>query len=171
MFDFVILTLPRSGSHMLASALDGHSQIQCFAEAWREKPRYEWLGGIKKSVVGTTVFPRYAQEIVPTSGKAIVLTRRPEDRASTEQKIETLVPLTVDSRDIGTLDCIDVFEREADALLKTAKDFTCLYLDYSDLTEDKDCREIPEWYARQICEFLGVNYEPLRPKFYKPQRI
>ena len=50
-------------------------------------------------------------------------------------------------------------------------DNECLILEYDELTDGKDCRMLPELYGRQICQYLGVNYQPLIPTTFKPMMI
>lgn len=169
-FDFYVLTLVRSGSHMLASALDSHPEIQCKAEAWRGESKYPWLGAVEKRVKGTTMLPHKIGEDRPS--KAIVLTRRWQDRIqSVSSPLHHLEPGAVEVRRMSGQELAeiesDALERDA-RLMQAAEKFDCLFLDYSDITGDADCREIPEPIAQRICSFLCVNYSPLRPRFYKP---
>lgn len=171
-FDFYILFLVRSGSHMLASALDSHPEIQCKAEAWRPEPKYPWLGAVEKRVSGTTMLPHKIPDNPPN--KAIVLTRRWQDRVQSVAKpLHHMEPASIEVRGMSVQ---ELMEQEEDALMRdaglmeAASRFDCLFVDYDEMTNNEDCRELPEPIGRRICDFLGVGYAPLRPAFYKPSR-
>ena len=168
-FDFVILALGRSGSHMLASALDSHPDIQCAAEIYAPNQRYPWLGIKKKKIRGTTVTPLQIARVGAVS-KAIVLTRNWRDRvkSTTMNENHALSPCTAKILD-EDLSYLEQEQLEKDALLEqVAKRLECIRYSYEGMTENKDIRQIPENMGKEICEFLGVEYQPLIPAFYKP---
>lgn len=167
-FDFIILTLPRSGSFMLASAMDSHPEIQCTAEAWCSKPH--GLGVVDKRLKGTTVFPRYMDQIIGKP-KVVVLLRDSKNRFPRYDYDHFEAPTTRARVDVSK-DTMDEFVQEADyealQLSRIASGFDSLSVSYEEITGDKDCREIPEKIARRLCDFLCISHRPLVTKFYKP---
>ena len=77
--DFIILTVPRSGSHMLASALDSHPDICCIGEVGK-RPLYDWLGTSGGEIKGGIVDVPCRWQITPEH-KVICLTRDPAEIA------------------------------------------------------------------------------------------
>jgi len=165
--DFYIMSMPRSGSHMLASALDGHSCISCQGEH-----QYPWLGIQKGKIVhGALTGPKHR---VSVQHKIICLTRDSRDCVCSLQRrasgqLHFLEPTEI--KEVGIVDEADVqyFDSMKEYMLDLFKAHERLVLDYSEITDNKDCREIPESIGKRICDFLGVVYEPLKPKFYKPR--
>lgn len=83
-YDFYIVTDPHSGSHMLASALDSHPEIQCKGEVgWRDYS--DTLGVNKGKVLGGITHSKaynFTRENIKLSdvSKVIVLLRGVSDR-------------------------------------------------------------------------------------------
>ena len=46
-----------------------------------------------------------------------------------------------------------------------------LIINYDEMTKGQDIREIPYKEAHALCAFLGADYFPLKPLFYKPTVI
>lgn len=162
---FCILTYPRTGSHMLASALDSHPDIQCKGEVGMEKYP-ELMGAHEARVQGCIVQNFQLKQVdVRAFDKIIVLLR--DTSVRTEYRgVHFLEPTTVNRsiRDASMeKPVVDHYPILAAAMLREN-----LILSYEKITGNCDIREIPDPFMRQICSFLGVDPHPLRPIFYKP---
>jgi hypothetical protein len=173
LMDFYILTFPRTGSHMLASALDSHPDINCVGEVWRDKPLYDWLGSGGK-VNGGIIQPSQARSL-PESTKMICLTRNPQDIAisylSKKKTLHAMGPSLLPATELPSCDLVGEQESRQLFLRESAKRYPHIVVDYNEITNGQDIREIPESIGRHICKFLNVEYHIMTPKFYKPQRV
>ena len=173
--DFAILTIPRSGSHMLASALNSHPDIKCGAEynapAKIELP--DSGGKIEGCIVHWYNLERNPKLL--DGVKIIVLIRNPVEIAKSWQKGYAmgksaghyLEPTTFN----GAIpepekSVIETIKDRQLKLLEYAKDREVLRLDYEKLTGNKDIREIEN--SKEICKFLNVKNKKLNPLTYKP---
>lgn len=172
--DFIILTLPRSGSHMLASALNSHPDICCLGELFRKPPLYDWLG-TGNGITGGIVWPDNFNQV--KTKKVIGLIRNPRDMAySAVRKIgndecyvdHALLPCSALSRDPGQKR-IDSMLRRSQALAKLLDKLPdALILTYEMITNNMDIRIVPVEISTRICSFLGVPPYLLQPRTYKP---
>lgn len=134
-YDFYIVTAPVSGSHMLASALDSHPDIQCRGE-YGFKDYADDLGAVSKRVKGCITHIKHWNFRHVHQGdvdKFIVLGRHGKE----QMLAEVCYPRPT------------------------------LVLTYEDLTKDKNISRLPTKYANQICDFLDVKREQLKPSFVK----
>ena len=167
--DFYLLFLPRSGSHMLVSALNSHPQIDCSHSDQGHSGDGDVKGHAQCCVTGDIK-------------KAIVLTRNSKDRM--DSFFTDLAEKTGDNHvykpGVKTQrkyaeKCENRYlsqKKKGEYFLTLAEKIPdILVLKYEDLTKDKDIREIPEKYARQICDFLDVSQLPLTTKLYKPEVV
>lgn len=173
--DFYILALPRSGSHMLASALDSHPDICCAGEIWRSKPLYDWLGSAAGRICGAIATFGPGGFELPSTAKIICLTRNTPDRVKSYKNrdgLHWMEPTVLPAKEV-VLDEATLAAREqyAKDLLLFAEKSQRIVLDYDEITGGKDIREIPEAIGRQLCDFLGVEYHAMTPRFYKPKRV
>src|SRR5574343_1331919 len=174
MCDFIILTLPRSGSHMLASALDSHPQISCEGEIWRADKRYPFLGAVRKQVHGGILMYGVKHYVDLLGKKIICLLRDHDERLRSLQNtgiLHFLETTVVDKKSDMEIEHV-VKEQAANRnseLLRFATDNGALVLHYEDITEGKDVREISASIVAEICEFLGVNMAPMKTLFFKPK--
>lgn len=163
--DFHILFLPRSGSHMLVSALNSHPDIDCTHSDQGHHGR-----GFIKGHAHTV--PEHA------SGKVIVLVRNSVDRMKSfyttmPDQIKdnhTYEPLTVQRKDIHKIDRqIEKAIAKTDKWLERCKELhDVLYVSYEDLTGGKDVRVIEQKWTNLICDHIGVLRLPLTTKLHKP---
>lgn len=169
-FDFWILFAPRSGSHMLASALDGHPEIQCGAECWTGESRFKhWLGCEEKRLKGTTVIPDTIGKMAHCPDKIILLLRDPQSLGMYKNEKSTIPHiLKAEPEKAAYKQERQHFIGKQQECIKISCDFeNVLSVHYNLLTQNKDCREFPREQSDRICDFLGVERLPLRPAFYK----
>lgn len=169
MCDFAILSLPGAGSHMLASALDSHPQISCSGETGLN---YSWLGTAGE-ISGHIIRPHQTEQ-VPVTTKLIVLLRDPKgamlSRAARVGRYHYLEPITISNPDVSYAESYLQHYREMDEEIKDiAQQYPHIVISYESITGNDDIREIPERQAKCICAFLGVRYQPLKPKTHKPK--
>lgn len=161
-----IVSLPRSGSHMLGTALHSHPELSC------------------KGEISGNVYDHYAEdgnvEIVhvighkPDAEKYIVLVRSYIDRDLSWQRTtshhfteQIELPKGCENPNRKLVNA----EENQQLLYDFINNNDCLVLNYEELTANEDMREIPETYGRQICKYLGVVYQPLTPITYKPNVV
>lgn len=183
MYDFIIVSLPRSGSHMLASALDSHPDIQCEGE----------YGMIEKFPLGRTearlrgcIVQGYhilGQIALPTgwaTAKIIKLTRSidqiadslhatNDDGQSYSQHLEPVRQQMPGGK--PTQKTWSRINDEHEAILNWLLLRQYLTVTYDALSGGKDCRAIRWEQAHRICDYLGVERHPLIPKTHKPSPL
>ena len=181
MTDFAILSLPRSGSHMLASALDSHPAIKCVGEynTYPEKfPIGLRSGAIEGCIVqGYHISGNIAPGWLPKA--KLILLNRPipeilyslyKGHAAGGNYSQYLKP-TDRSEDIH----YPIRERHW-AYLEEMRDIVKQYVEgrehmtvsYQSMCKGSDARAIRWEVAHQLCDFLGVARQPLRPVTHKP---
>lgn len=172
---FYILTKPRSGSHMLASALDSHPDIQCHGEAVY-MPRMEsakWLGKNPGRVEGWIAqYDMFGPKSVPrlninTPDKIIILTR---DHTRRIPHKVTHAHYVIPSIEQYEPDC-SYAPVDYSPLFELAKHKPTLVLSYDDMTGNKDIRKLPQEYSDMVCDFLEVERAELTTRFYKPRVV
>jgi hypothetical protein len=108
----------------------------------------------------------------PKADRYITLVRHPDDRDHSWQKTTShhfLAPfITKKELVVNPNRKLKNAHKNQKFLEKFIAENECLVLHYDELTQGDDIREIPEVYGRQICEYLGVEYQPLTPLTYKP---
>ena len=155
-YNFLIVGLPRSGTHMLATALDSHPDIQCRCEDGQ--PLYGDVTG--------RVFTRLTN--LPPAEKYIVITRPWEERMQswstngTEHLHEKRFANYLRGR-------TDSLPRCDHKLIQFAMVNHAYRVSYSDLTDGADTRQLPSGICGELCDFLGVDYHPMTPRTYKPK--
>ena len=179
MTDFAILSLPRSGSHMLASALDSHPNIRCTGE-------YEMIekfpiGRSPGRIEGCIIQSYHIdQNIAPKwldTAKIILLNRSFEDIAKSQYFNDefgrTSTQFTVPTKRTG------IVHHVPDERLRYLTDQRAILLNYIDgreylqvsyqsLCRGADARTIRWEVSHLLCDFLDVTYQPLRPATHKP---
>lgn len=171
--DFYILTIPRSGSHMLASALDSHPEISCRGE-FEKETMYPWLGSADKRVNGQIISPYRLFGGVGSQTKMICLTRDYHDIAESSCKacnpLHHFEPAVVKRQSVQISPEVYTRYQNAQAdLLKAVKRFPHIVVDYNEITNGEDTRLIPERTGRLLCDFLCVTYSVMSPRVYKPK--
>ena len=157
-----IVSLPRSGSHMLGSALSSHPELVCIGE-YASDDFPEWANDGNCQIV-------QLYNITPNAEKYIVLVRSLEDRKRSWRKdgpTHYYEPINVSDIEPIGVDFIigqDMQQKLQDFIGSNK----CLILHYEELTGNADIRQIPDKYGRMICEYLEVEYQPLVPATYKP---
>lgn len=153
-YDFLIIGLPRSGTHMVASALNSHPEIQCRNED--PMPLYGHCTG--------RVFTRI--DDLPIADKHIVITRPYEDRLRSWQTSGTAHsqhPWTPQAGHARHDRLADDHHR----LMSFSRHVNAMVVAYDHLTGGTDTRCFPEELSRRICDYLDVDLLPLRPKTHK----
>lgn len=140
---FFILFLPRSGSHMLVSALNSHPEINC-DHLDRDIEISE--GQVKGDTV--KYLPRHNLR------KVIYLRRNHEDRIKSLKKL-------------GIERTLDHEKRQEQRHINSLKNVYHLTLNYEDLTQNENIKEIPEKYSNLICDFLNVERMILKTNYRK----
>ena len=159
---YQIVTLPRSGAHMLATAINSHPDLSCYGELHGhngELYQRNGDGGIAH-VMGT----------VPEADKYIALVRDAADRELSWMRTTSshfFAPLTIDHEISNKNRTLPNAQKNQKLLAEFIENNECLVLHYNDITGNTDIREIPEKYGQQICKYLGVEYQPLVPVTYK----
>lgn len=167
--DFHILFLPRSGSHMLVDALNSHPEIDCT----HSDQGHHGKGNLKG----------HAQCVVDKNiKKAIILTRNSKDRtdsfftdianvAGTNHVYKPGVVIHRNRPEKAQNRYKSQSIKNEDFFERAVKVEQHLVVDYYDLTENKDIREIPEKWSHAICDFLGVEKRMLTTRLHKPKVI
>lgn len=169
---FCILTRPRSGSHMLASALDSHPDIQCKGEPYHPD-RYPWLGEKPADIQGEIIHCKYVIKgyiNLDDYDKIIVLLRDLSKRKM--YKDEGKVRHFTEPTTVERIDGHPIQPRHTvQDLMACVGDRDHTVINYEDLLNyrDRDIRVLPSGYGRHLCGFLGVEYQPLKTSFYKPE--
>jgi len=178
MYDFIILSLPRSGSHMLASALDSHPEISCEGE-------YEMIdkipiGHTRKQIHGCIVQAYHIRrEIAPISiPTKIIRIKRPLvqivasrflnsiDGTNSDQHTEPVKKEGI-SHTLKFKVWNDLLH-DSLALDEFTASNPALTVSYNDMCKGKDARKIEHETALRICDYLEVTRAPLIPATYKP---
>lgn len=166
--DFHLLFLPRSGSHMLVNALNSHPDLDCS----HSDQGHRGKGPVKG----------HAQCVIDSSiKKAIVLTRNSKDRVDSmftdmaqrigdnhtkeELTVKRLRPEKAENRYVSKEAKYQIWLKDAAEVENT------LFVAYEDITGNQSITEIPEDIGRQICAFLGVEYQTLTTEYKKPKVI
>lgn len=179
MYDFFILSLPRSGSHMLASALDSHPDICCTGEyGMTEKFPIGRSGG---KIKGCIVQAYHIQQgIAPPdfdTGRLIWLTRpvyeiaisRHYDNANGASAAQYLEPTEKTGVQRLVLpDTVKNLQIQIGVVTQVARAREHLAVNYKGLCAGKDTRAIRWEVAHQLCDFLEVDRQPLLPATHKP---
>ena len=178
-YDFLIITQPRSGSHMLATALNGHSQISCTGEI--RNPR-DFIKPTEGEILGGIL--HYSPEGDITAKKYIYMKRDITERSrsvdrlhqikhnETDPKFHFLEPKTLDvSSIVYKQSTFDICKERTAQLEEFLLDKDHITVTYEEITGNKSITEIPEAVGRKITEYLGVKYEPLKPLTVKPTII
>ena len=167
--DFHVLFLPRSGSHMLVDALNGHPSIDCSHIDLGHAGEGELKGHARCSVKGD-------------EKKVILLTRNAMDRAESHTTDILAVLGDNHTKESG----VEIHRKHPDRAItrfrgmesKGQKFFdevikldNVLHLRYEDLTENKEMIEIPHKYSKLICDFLDIKQLPLTTSFRKPRVV
>lgn len=155
-YDFLIVGLPRSGTHMLATALNDHPDISCRRED--AQPLYAHCTG--------RVFTRIND--LPEAKKHIVITRPYADRLRSWNSTGTRHS-NRPWREAGpglTSPLPDDHQR----LLNFARQVDALVLAYDRMTHGIHIDELPYSVSLVICDYLGVEFRRLHPGTHKPNQ-
>lgn len=170
--DFMIIGIARSGTHMLASALNSHPDIVCFGEYEKAVPlHYDWLGGVVKAghMVGALMHnpaPKYVRKVIHIS-------RPPEETVKSMQEIACNGVLhTVRGGDLpdkkGKKPFADfnflLEQRDEQARLRhSLKGRDYFLCSYAELCACRDAVTLNRVTTDDLCRFLGVDPLPLNP--------
>lgn len=139
-YDFYLLFLPRSGSHMLVSALNSHPEISC-------EHRDEDVEISEGKIKGRAMKFLQANQ---NKKKVIYLTRNKADRLKSLKKMGLSESST---------------EKMQETQRKSLRDY--IEISYEEITGNKNITEIPDKFSHAICEYLGVEKRILKPTYTK----
>ena len=176
---FAILSLPRSGSHMLASALDSHPAIRCTGEyGMTEKfPIGLMPGAVEGCIVQSYHIDRGIAPPWLHDAKIILLNRAFIDIARSQylndEHGRTATQFLSPSDSPGVQHKVPdkrlgYLRDQRTILLNYVQDREHLAVSYKSLCGGGDARVIRREVAHLICDFLDVTYHPLRPATHKP---
>ncbi len=179
--DFRIVCFPRSGSHMLATALDSHPFITCHGENNEAWLGLEWF---EDNIVGRIdMFSDRVTDNLDRANKWIILTRGEEERKkslsifSRSSHIHLLRESSVRIKGGNNRLPIWTDEEESNrqAALLAMEDVTdSLVISYEELTEQgTDTAQFTKETSNTLCDFLGVKRAVLLPataKLFHPKR-
>jgi len=179
-YDFCILAKGRSGTHMLASALNSHPQIACEGELWKNT-----IKSVKEQsqVRGVIIMYNVRRQITAFEiGRVIHMVRNPEANATSFVRQQR----RLNARRAGlSEETINqkfgrAFRLEASALERKAAEIAMesdrirrwlrnrrpivrsVEASYDELTRDgREITNISETLAAPICRFLGVDVRML----------
>lgn len=166
--DFCLVALPRSGSHMLASALDGHPEIDCFGEHRVPQDGTRHSQGIMGKLVHGTP--------IPAASKYIFLYREPLAIQASRLRLNRDGLLheyregdTIYARDTSRMPSgfIDAIRAEREEVLAELEGTDHIIVSYESLCAGQDTEALNAEQATRICRFLGVAERELRPKTRK----
>ncbi len=181
MSKFAILSLPRSGSHMLASALDSHPAICCTGEyEMVEKfPIGRYPGAVVGCIVQSYHIDRHVAPPWLPEAKLILLFR------PTREIIQSLYHGSENGTNYSQ--CLtqadhsglqrhpypdrhySYLEAQRDIISEYARGRNHIMISYRSLCRDKDVRAIRWEVAHRICDFLEVDRQhPLKTTTHKP---
>ena len=162
---------------MLGTALNSHSGITVLND-WGQVPEGSGIlphhadqGDYPDDLIGYII--KFQCDIpLPDYDKCIVLHRDPDDCiASWDRKVHQY---REPAHHVYTANGVTPITREylkdnKRRMLEIVKGTPQYHIHYSHITDDKDCRVIPQ--SRELCDFLGVDYQLLKPTVYKPTHV
>lgn len=165
-FDFAIMSLPRSGSHMLMSALHSHPEITMKGELrMKEKfPLPASEGALRGCICPSYSLPNPAGISASTP---IIFLKRDIQEIDRSPYHQHLAPAPVDdvvppkSRLSYLYNQLVLLEKFIESR-KAPK----LEIWYDELCGGEDVRVLDQ--SERLCCFLGISEQPLRPLTYKP---
>jgi len=182
--NFIILAHQRTGTHLLATALNSHPNIYCTGET-REAPS-ENMNNI--SAVGRIIMYNqlYGQFDETKKSKIIHLTRNPRDTAMSN--IANLGDAVFPSHKAHfykkekprycSIDKCHIDKKTEEiggymvSVRKALKSINHLEITYEELTNGKSIKKLPKKPAKKILDFLGVKYKTLTTNLVKsPYKI
>ena len=169
--DFIVLAQPRSGTHMLAFALDSHPDINMRGEVQFNAYVDKWSGSGK---IKGGICPSYGLNFAEAN-KAIVLTRdhilrRDSGRINIRnQVLHYFEPCSLVAETQPVYDNVCDIENQK-TLLEAADSFNDkIILSYEDITKEMDGLSLSNHHSKLICDFLGVPVRRLVTKTYKAE--
>lgn len=168
-YDFVIISSPRSGANMLATALNSHSDVFCkLGESvdYDKRPTKKIKKGMLVGAVCNVLLP-----MPDLDGVKKIIIKRPEKEIgdSIASGIKHYFEDVEIERATGSQREYEI-ARTANKKLKDYIDDGCLVIEYKDMVGgNKDTREIIN--GKLICNYLGIDESVLIPETYKPMAL
>lgn len=168
--DFLLVAPARSGTNLVAFALDSHPNIAILGDnELRNRYTFSQKGQVKGliSYRRTKTFPK----------KLISLTRDPYSMAkslcNTETKhfFQPAYCLEKDQKEPLENDVLAAKERQIQLLNWVEQHPNPLILSYEEITHNQYISEIPEKISNTICKYLNVSPIPLFTKTFKPKFV
>lgn len=166
-FDFAIMSLPRSGSHMLMSALHSHPNITMVGEVGMvEKfPLPASEGGLRGCIV-----PSYRLPSVLFSSTPVIFLLRDLGEIDNSPYHQHLAPVEYfDSIPPKSRMSYLIEQRQLMNRFMLEHIAGQYVVTYDELCGGKDVRELG--LSAELCCFLNVSERPLQPLTYKPVRV
>ncbi|HHS83555.1 MAG TPA: hypothetical protein ENK38_01320 [Gammaproteobacteria bacterium] len=181
--DFVLLAPPRSGSNMMASAINSHPSLVCFGDYFAAE-NFDWLGG---DVTGDMLDGELVHFMIDMrSGfvsyeKLIVLFRDPADIVRSRLSLfnrkfshiledgKTVSPFSGGSSSWSN-STVEAVNEEIAEMRAYADPRNALFINYEHLVDTKtDVLNRAE--TNKICDFLCVDREAMIPITQKLQAV
>jgi len=171
-YDWIIASLPRSGTHMLGFALDSHPDLQCVGEPG--SPRYQDRWSHSGRLRGAIIMQPFLEQHLDTPRIIALVRPLPDllDAASRhDAPLHVFEPGQVAKakpvRDATIRRLTRQWVALIDALSALPRD-QVLWLDYQQLTGGHDIRVLPD--SKRVQQFLGVEPRVLTVPTYKPRK-
>jgi len=181
MTDFIIITTQRSGSNMLASALNSHPRLQCLGEPGRKTTPLEPTRGDVRGMINMCSMWERSGKLIHAE-RYIHLMRNPHDTALSDlamqhgyghhytEPVDRVCHILTDNLETEKAR-VESDHRYIDGVM-LGGGYDALIVNYEDLVRDSvSMTHIPESEGRRITEFLGVNYAPMTTKLVKPGTV
>ena len=165
--DFVVIGTPRSGTHMLASALDSHPDIRCLD--FQEYLPVDWLGGGEGPVVGEILHDLAGlKNITVPADKIIILVRNPSHVFLSRKKMYagSVAHIVRDGKvervreDFPLIPTMAIAQ-EVSRMKDYARENNLLVVSYEELCGGKDVEGINFQVVPKLCDCLGVPRKQL----------
>lgn len=167
-YDFHIVFLPRSGSHMLVSALNSHPML----DVSHIDHGHHGKGPIKGHCSTLAQYEKAPKCIfLMRDSYNVCLSRKTTLPTKQDIGAHTLEPVVIEPpRQVITEEMVARQDQRRDELLEKAMRYDkLLIVEYESLTGNKDIRQIPKHWAKVLCDFLEVETCELSTPFYKPE--
>lgn len=180
-FDFIILCTQRTGSHMLASALNAHPDISCCGELRPKDIVVPSSGDVTGAILMYSNWRDFGVRV--SASKIIHLVRDPDNTAKSrlvnnkdkeEQKKKHKAHFLekvdrgfeIDVKQVGDLS--GSIRKKVKRARGWIRDIPHIEVTYEELTENVSVSQLPTEVAKRITDFLGLSYAPLITELVKP---
>lgn len=166
--NFLLLSLPRSGSRMLCDLLNSHPDIACEHELYGDPDkRSDYRGALdnlsdkygKPVAVGHAQYGQLHSSMLIDKIKRLLLVREDKLRGA----ISAMLMGVPRANGLFRLESWQVRQLQDERALHTAimRPHADEVVTYEELTGGEAIVELAETQARRLCAFFGVTYHPL----------